>query len=576
MTDVRTEAGPGVAHAQDLDESLQLLQRYGSNEFSAAERLIVIFSRQPHTISGFPRVRPSDCQRITDALDAALAANSMLFKDPVAAERFEAVVEAYSRTDVRAYASEYQRVLTLRARTRLLRLDMQGASAIVAPLANKPYAIEQDVLRTADIYEIDLQCLNARGDFDECARLAMWRTVNLIQRQPKLAWTLGWRFARYIGVRAKTHKQTGFIAAVVWFWAHLLSRSQVRRGTPLRRKISGYFSQAYGFCLGYNLLLLSFFDIPIPWRKNTSRTRDIFVTRAMGGLGDLMMMTPGLRALSKRHGAPVKMVVPKKFFDVFANNPYVELVDMDGPPVDLQNCRQWFNLSLCPATAYEAPIRPYTKKGRVELFAAGLGVGLKELNRHGQHVEINLDDEQRSFVTNFLLDKDIGKRPIIGVQPFSREIYRNYPAMNAVIRDLAKDYDVVVFHHLKDGYPTGPNIHSTASFTLKQSFAMASCLDVLVSVDSSFLHAASAFDIPVVALFGPIDGHIRTKHLKRVDVLSMDKEFPCAPCWRNEDEDCLVTRNTGQSPCLAAIPASSVRASVDAFVAKSPKWSEAR
>ena len=49
-------------------------------------------------------------------------------------------------------------------------------------------------------------------------------------------------------------------------------------------------------------------------------------------------MTPGLRALSKRYSTKVKLVIDRKYFDIFRNNPHVEPVDIDGPPVDVDAC----------------------------------------------------------------------------------------------------------------------------------------------------------------------------------------------------------------------------------------------
>jgi ADP-heptose:LPS heptosyltransferase len=97
---------------------------------------------------------------------------------------------------------------------------------------------------------------------------------------------------------------------------------------------------------------------------------------------------------------------------------------------------------------------------------------------------------------------------------------------------------------------------------LAQSIALVSAVRVLVSIDSSFLHAAAALAVPVVALFGPIDGRIRTIHVPKVELLQETAQFPCAPCWRNEDEPCKITGQTGLSPCMASIPFQQIIAAV--------------
>ena len=84
-------------------------------------------------------------------------------------------------------------------------------------------------------------------------------------------------------------------------------------------------------------------------------------------------------------------------------------------------------------------------------------------------------------------------------------------------------------------------------------------------MDSGFLHAASAFDVPVVAMFGPTDGKLFTRHHLRATVIS-NESFPCAPCWRNEDLPCQLTGQFGPSPCIAALRVDTVLDAVGAIL----------
>ena len=86
----------------------------------------------------------------------------------------------------------------------------------------------------------------------------------------------------------------------------------------------------------------------------------------------------------------------------------------------------------------------------------------------------------------------------------------------------------------------------------------------MVCVDSAFLHAAAAFDVPVVAMFGPTDGKLFTRHHRNATVISANETFACAPCWRNEDLPCGLTGQFGPSPCVAALKVEPVLAAVAA------------
>ncbi len=146
--------------------------------------------------------------------------------------------------------------------------------------------------------------------------------------------------------------------------------------------------------------------------------------------------------------------------------------------------------------------------------------------------------------------------------PIRANSYKDHPEIGRFIKALSADYDIIIFHHIETGLPAGRGIASTAGLPLAQSIALVSALDVMVSVDSGFLHAAGAFDVPVVAMFGPTDGNLFTRHHKYATVISANKSFACAPCWRNEDLPCQVTRQVGTSPCVAALKVETVQAAV--------------
>ncbi len=299
----------------------------------------------------------------------------------------------------------------------------------------------------------------------------------------------------------------------------------------------------------------------------------------MGGIGDLLMMTPGLRALALRSGERVDFAIPKKFHPLFRNNPHVNLLDIDGPPLELSRYKAWKNLSFCPAGRYESRYRPNVKKGRVELFSLGMGVRRRELKQNRLKIDYFPDEEEVKFCEQFKLRNGLGQRPIVGVQPYSRDSYKDHAEIVAIIQALSEENDVVIFHHIKDGLPTGDRIFSTAGMPLGFSLSLVSILDVMVSVDSAFLHAAAAFDIPVVAMFGPTDGTAFTKHHSRVEVLWKRQTFSCIPCWRNEDMPCPLTQQgtgtsfvigqqQGMSPCINTIGVEEVTESVRRMILK--------
>lgn len=378
--------------------------------------------------------------------------------------------------------------------------------------------------------------------------------------------------------------------------APFVALADPKPGAPLRSALIRWASKAYLDCLRRRSKPLSFVLTDIrAWfyalllgccyrsLRNSGKTGDPFslmrnkrgrvlITRAMGGIGDLLMMEPGLEINAKRFGMPVDFAIPRKFFAIFAHNPYVNLIDIDGPPIDISAYRAFFNLSQCPATRYEAPRVPDIKKGRVETFAQGMAVSRRQLVKQGWKINHFLSADEESFCDDFLQQRGIGKagggtRPLVGIQPFSRDSYKDHPGITEMIDAIAKDHDVLIFHHVSAGLPAGERISTTAGLPLGHSLALVSRIDAMVSVDSAFLHAASAFDVPVVGLFGPTDALTLTRHHKRVKPLWRKDSFACVPCWRHEDKACVVSGLRSVSPCMAAIRTDEVLGALDEMLA---------
>ncbi|MDH4071370.1 MAG: hypothetical protein OEV30_13215, partial [Ignavibacteria bacterium] len=111
-------------------------------------------------------------------------------------------------------------------------------------------------------------------------------------------------------------------------------------------------------------------------RRKGSVRKSVLITRAMGGIGDLLMMTPGLHALKQKIGDnQIILAVPKRYFPVFEGNPDVELADIEDGKLDYSGHRKWLNFSDCPASRVESRTAPRVRKSRIEIFAAAMGIG---------------------------------------------------------------------------------------------------------------------------------------------------------------------------------------------------------
>ncbi|WP_286772515.1 MULTISPECIES: glycosyltransferase family 9 protein [unclassified Sphingomonas] len=562
--------------AEFLDES-------SFSEFRRIERVFARLRDQGSTVSGYPIIRPSDCGRITESLSGFFEQCRPQFRtrDASITARFEEIIGAFHAFCRSVYPSEATAVLVLRGKVLLFMGRTERVLDLVSHLVLRPYAVE-NVKHCAELTELFAQAHLQQGTVpaEPLSHIAFGAWLSAQAN----GWAAFPRPSRNVeadeGGAAQTNKRSIFAVAIRM--APYVNREPAGDSARLRSALirwasAGYLRAARGhigirrniaafamrwlyqatMTFGYwTLRRPSRFSSPFSLRMNRKGTT--LVTRAMGGIGDLLMMEPGLEALARRQKTPVDFAIPRKFFPVFANNPHVRLIDIDGPPIDISRYRRFVNLSLCPAGRYESGARPYVKRGRVEIFAAAMGVRRAELKAQGWRINSFGNAEEAAFCDAFLIEKGLGARPIVGVQPYSRDSYKDHPAIGEIISALAQHYDVLIFHHVGEGLPQGPGIVTTAGVALANSLALVSRIEAMVCVDSAFLHAAAAHDVPTVALFGPTDARTFTRHHRNVTILWKPQTFGCVPCWRNEDMPCQITRRRSLSPCLAAITADEV------------------
>ncbi|WP_333994504.1 glycosyltransferase family 9 protein [Burkholderia cepacia] len=294
------------------------------------------------------------------------------------------------------------------------------------------------------------------------------------------------------------------------------------------------------------------------------RERRILVTRAMGGIGDLFMMTPGLLAMKKKYpDASVDFAIPKSFHSIFDGLPGIRLLDIDEDPIELHQYKRWINLTDCPAGKVESRQYPNVRQNRIEIFARSMGISKFSLRRTtGFLPYYRVKDDEREWAVEYLRSMNPDGLPVIGVQPFAADSYRNWPHMEKMVETLSQKYCVLVFHHeALEGYQFD-NVVKVVE-PLRRSIALASLCERLVVLDSSFLHIAAALKIPTIAVFGAISGRLRTKDYPNIQLLAPSKkEFPCYPCWRHEHKPCHLT-NGRESICLRSISVDSVVSGLD-------------
>lgn len=586
---IALDLAPGL-----IDELGHLINEIRHQDFARLEEAVEIFARAPHTKSGFPTVRPADCRKIIEAFAAYLHAHRTRFlqNDPVLPERFFGAIERFADSDIRAYPNEVLHLQLLHIEAMIVAGRNEEALALSGPMAERPYLIEGDLSSLGKLFELDtLARLNA-GQRSEVDAVALGRLLLLVRIQRRNAGVLFGRFFPMLATTATTTPQYSRLEGIVRFAAkfRLTLRIRKKKHARLLRLLEWPVSVLAIWTLRYiawqkRHLRLQVLDArPVLaqrrtrtiwglflqlWRRAPGVGGDVLVTRAMGGLGDIMMMTPGLKALAGRIGHPVYFATKRQYFPLLENNPDVHLLDIDEI-IDLGRFRRWVNLSFCPAGRYESRTVPKVKKGRVELFARAMGVRRRSLNESGWKPVCHLESEKLLQRDRYRAHFQLGDFPVVGVQPYSRDTYKNSPNLFSAMMELAETARIVVFHTLPVPVPAHPNIIQLHGQPMRDTFAAIAACDYFVSVDSGFFHIAAALEIPSVGIFGPTDARIVSRHHPCAVLLEAPEGFICAPCWRNEDLPCKLTG--GQvSVCLSAISSKMITTAVQQLAQSYPR-----
>lgn len=549
----------------------KIFDEFDSRDFRSAERIVAMFERQGVSPAHYPKVRPEDCRRTTMALKELLDSNQRLFKlgDREVIDRFWALADDFAASTVSLYPTELHHLWLLRAEARLSEGDPVAALRELGPISDRIYLIEGDADLMRRVLYLRHRALALSGHVEVATRSVFQAVNHLMRLTPRGRSRIFREFSSVIALGPRRPFSQGVLNAIANRAARVATAAGRSRGS-IRRTLGTKTLRQVALAIGFAALRVRMITGEIAWKSDPSglanrigNPSEIIVTRAMGGIGDLVMMTPGLRRAAKIQGKPVKFATKKVFFPLFANNPHVELIDINGPAFDPFAFRKWRNLSFCPAGRYESLNLPKVKKNRIELFARGMGIKSLSRSRKARKLDLNFTEEQTATAKAFLIEKGLGQsRPLIGVQPFSRDAYKDHPEIRGIIADLAKSYDVLIFHHAPTEFEALDGVASTAGCPLEHSLALVAECSSMVCVDSAFLHVAAACDLPIVCLFGPTDGPLFTRDYEHVEVVSEASSFMCMPCWRNEDLPCQISNDTGISPCIAAIRSQKVQAAL--------------
>jgi ADP-heptose:LPS heptosyltransferase len=249
-----------------------------------------------------------------------------------------------------------------------------------------------------------------------------------------------------------------------------------------------------------------------------------------GGYGDLIQLTAVLQALHERQpDIRIGVACIERFASVFQNLPFpIETVPY---PVPADVLDQWGSYQ-----SLEGVIENNSLEFSLDLLAkAVLGDALTS----PKPVYLPTGAEMTLMQERF---PRIKGQKRLGIQIEASASCRTWSGQNIselAQRAIGKGWEVYLFGAPKalpvDFYKIKAYLGAVTNLTMAEPFldfresaALATSCDVLVTPDSSFVHLAGAMDLPTVAIYGPF--HWKTRTLTYQTVRVIQGRAQCAPC----------------------------------------------
>lgn len=262
---------------------------------------------------------------------------------------------------------------------------------------------------------------------------------------------------------------------------------------------------------------------------------DICVIRSQGGIGDVLMTLPTVKAIKKKYGGKVDYATDFRYLggslaQVLEGNPYIDNV-LDWHSLPRENYSAIIDLT-CPCIAHEQPKAPPIN--RIDLFAQHAGVELKS-----RDIDYVVRPEEEAWAEEYLRKLRIWSMEVILVQPFSSSLKRNLPkpvlekAIAEILKQRSKARIIVLTHDTDDKKTSWRymKIKQAHNLSVRQIAALSKKVNLVMCQDSSVLHIAGALSAPTVSFFGPTDPRARVNHYKNSAAIWPGKKLGCCPSW---------------------------------------------
>lgn len=248
-----------------------------------------------------------------------------------------------------------------------------------------------------------------------------------------------------------------------------------------------------------------------------SRIGKRILIKTYDGIGDLLMSLPTAKTYANQ-GYDVDYLVWPGRETALSNLDYIRKIYNSESDVRLSDYECFYDISFRLSRYSQA----YCKQHRVKATAHLCGLNPTELVN--AIPEIRLTKKEKDRALSFLQYKS--SKPLLVVAFDSYDNRRKYPEdlRQSLVDLLSKHFYIVVVGFYRTRIRNVLNL--TGFTTLREMFGLVSLSDRVLTVDTSVLHVAAAFNIPTVFLPSTVFHQWR----EYPNVQSVVPLVPCYPC----------------------------------------------
>ena len=260
----------------------------------------------------------------------------------------------------------------------------------------------------------------------------------------------------------------------------------------------------------------------------------VAIVRSSGGIGDVLMTFPVVKALKKKYNCKLTYVTTYGYLGgalqkVAQHNPYIDNV-LDFAHYKEINYDININLT-CPCVAHEVP--KALPIHRIDLFARYCGITLED-----KKIDYIVTQDESNWATSWYEERNLDPKNCIILQPYASNVRRSYDIKNlqrAILQCVEQNPKMkfVLIRHSSDwDKDTGwdlRNVCHAKDFDITSIAALTEQANMVLCQDSAILHLAGALDKKIVGLFGPTD--YRARMYPKMKALCPGEQLACWPIW---------------------------------------------